>query len=318
MSQHTEKLAVMFADICDSTGLYERLGDEPARRLVEKCLAMMIDKMQVYQGTLIQTIGDEIMCTFPSAENAINAACSMQSTIEHENYKEEHPMHVRIGFHYGEVTCEEGIVYGDTVNTASRIASLTRAAQIITTLAAVNSLPPDLRNRTERIMSANLKGKQGPFELFRVIWEADEAVLTRARVSALTDSKPQEEDAELRLCYYDQSCKINGQHKSAMLGRDETCEIRVTHGYASRRHARIELRSGKFVIADQSTNGTFIRFTDWHTVNLVREELVLRGSGSISLGQSYTEKPGDLVEFSITSEYGDKSPHSTRPMWARK
>ncbi len=300
MSPRTEPLAVMFADICDSTGFYERLGDGVARRLVERCLATLVDKMHACQGTLIQTIGDEIMCTFPSAETAMNAACAMQSTLEYVNRQEAQPMHVRIGFHYGEVACEAGLVYGDTVNTAARVAALARADQIITTLAVVNSLPPGLRQRTDRIMGAELRGKQGTFDLFRVIWETDEVVLTHVRARAPIDRPPPEEDAELTLRYHSQSCKINGQHKSAMLGRDETCEIRVIEGYTSRRHAHIEWRYGKFVIADQSTNGTYIRFTDWHTVRLAREELVLRGSGSISLGQSYAENPVDLVEFAIT------------------
>ncbi len=89
MSKHTEKLAVMFADICGSTALYDRLGDEIARRLITKCLAMMVDKTTSNQGTLIETIGDEILCTFPSAEHAANAACAMQDTIESGNHEED-------------------------------------------------------------------------------------------------------------------------------------------------------------------------------------------------------------------------------------
>jgi len=82
MSQQTEKLAVMFADICESTSMYERLGDKAARLLVEQCLAMMIDKMNRNQGILIETKGDEIMCVFHSPESAMNAACAMQNTME--------------------------------------------------------------------------------------------------------------------------------------------------------------------------------------------------------------------------------------------
>ena len=230
----------------------------------------MVDKTTSNQGTLIETIGDEILCTFPSVENAMNAACAMQNTIENGNQEAEHPMHIRIGFHYGDVTTETGQVYGDTINVASRVAALTRAGQIMTTLAAVNSLPPDMSDRTHQIMRADLKGKQEQLDIFRVTWEADEALLTR--VGTPTYRKPQEEDGELTLRYRDQSFKINEHQKSAVLGREETCEIVVKHGFASRRHARIELRSGKFVIADQSTNGTFILFTDGRSVRLGREE----------------------------------------------
>ena len=299
MPQRTEKLSVMFADICGSTSLYDRLGDELARRLIAKCIAMMVDKVTAYQGTLIKTIGDEIMCTFPCAENAMNAACAMQNTIENDNFGKDHPMHIRIGFHYGDVICETGDVYGDTVNVAARVASITRADQIMTTTAAVNSLPPDLRDKTHQIMRAELKGKQEQLDIFRVAWEADDTL--RTRIGMPTFRKLQEGGGELVLRYRDQSVKINEQHKSAILGREEVCDILVTHNFASRQHARIELRFGKFIIADQSTNGTYIRFADGHSVRIAREDFVLRGSGSISLGQSHSENPSDVVEFSVAA-----------------
>ncbi len=301
MSQHTEKLAVMFADICDSTGLYERLGDKAARRLVEQCLAMMIDKMKSNQGILIETKGDEIMCVFQSPENAMNAACAMQNAMENYNHGEKLPMHIRIGFHYGDVVCEEDKLFGDTINVASRVASITRADQIITTPAAVNSLPPGMRMRTHKIMRTDIKGKQNQFDIFRVIWETDEAALTHVRVDMTAYSKLPEKVVEMTLRYRDKSCQINEHHKSAMLGRDESCDIEVNHGFTSRRHVRIELRSDQFVIADQSTNGTFIRFSDGHSVRLGREELVLHGCGSINLGQSYEDNPLDIVGFFITT-----------------
>ncbi len=299
MPRHTEKLAVMFADICGSTSLYDRLGDELARQLIAKCIATMIGKVTTYQGTLIKTIGDEIMCIFPSAENAMNAACAMQNTIENDNHSEDHPMHIRIGFHYGDVICEAGDVYGDTVNVAARVASITRASQILTTRAVSDSLPPDLRDKVHQIMRAELKGKQEELDIFRVVWEADDTL--RTRIGAPAFRKPQEGNSALTLRYRNQSLNINGQYKSAVLGREEVCNILVQHEFASRQHARIELRFGKFVIADQSTNGTYIRFADGHSVRLAREELVLHGSGSISLGQAFSENPSDVVEFSIGS-----------------
>ena len=301
MSQQTEKLAVMFADICESTSMYERLGDNAAHRLIEKCLGMMIDKMKSNQGILVETIGDEIMCVFHRSENAMNAACAMQNAMDDYNHRENFPMHIRIGFHYGDVVCEEDKLFGDTINVASRIASLTRADQIITTPTAVNSLPPEMRMRTHKIMRTDIKGKQDQCDIFRVIWETDEAVLTHARLGMTAYSKFPEKAVEMTLRYRDKSCQINEHHISAVLGRDESCDIEVNHGFTSRRHARIELRSGKFVIADQSTNGTFIRFSDGHSVRLGREELVLHGSGSINLGQSYEDNPHNIVEFFTTA-----------------
>lgn len=299
MPQHTEKLAVVFADICGSTSLYDRLGDETARHLISRCIATMSEKASARHGTLIKTIGDEIMCTFPDAESAMHAACAMQDAIENDEHNASQPMHIRIGFHYGEVIHEANDVFGDTVNVAARVAAITRAGQILTTRAVSEALPADLRDKTHQIMRAELKGKQEQLDIFRVTWEADDSQSTR--IGTPTFRKPQDGSSELTLHYHGQSFTINEHNKSAILGRDGICDIPVKHDFASRQHARIELRFGKFVITDQSTNGTYVRFTDGHTVRLAREELVLHSSGTISLGQAYSENPEGLVEFSAVA-----------------
>ena len=300
MPQHIEKLAVLFADICGSTALYDHLGDSLARRLIAQCIATMAAEISVYHGTLIKTIGDEIMCTFPSAEAALDAACAMQRAVESGSYEGNHPMHIRIGFNYGEVICESGDVFGDTVNIAARVAAITRASQIMTTQAAVNALPPDMREKTRQIMRAEFKGKQEQFDISIVIWEMDDMLSTRIGTPAFRKS-PDNID-EMSLHYREQVIKINKERRSAVLGRGDACDLIVQNGFASRQHIRIELRFGKFVIVDHSTNGTYIRFSDGNVVRLAREEMILRGSGSISLGQAYSENPGELVEFSVTSK----------------
>ncbi|MDH4285726.1 MAG: adenylate/guanylate cyclase domain-containing protein [Gallionellaceae bacterium] len=297
MSQQTKKLAILFADICGSTSLYERLGDEAARRLIAKCIAMMTRETTEHQGTLVKTIGDEIMCTFPSAEAAIRAACAMQHVVETDHAKNDSRMHIRVGIHYGNVICEAGDVYGDTVNVAARVASITRASQILTTRATTEDLSPDLKEKIRQIMRAELKGKTEQLDIFLVIWEKDDMESTRIGLPAFR--KPQESAYELTLHYRDNTLKINEQCKSAVLGRDDACDITARTEFASRQHARINFRFGKLVISDQSTNGTYIRFSDGHIVHLTREDMVLRGSGTISLGQSYSDNPSELIEFAV-------------------
>jgi len=141
MSKHTAQLAVLFADICGSTKLYDTLGDTLARRVVASCIARLLAPLADHQGTLIKTIGDEIMCTFPSAEQALCAANAMQYSVTSAPFENDISLHIRIGFHYGEVICEAGDVFGDTVNVAARVAGAARANQIMTTQAAVNALP---------------------------------------------------------------------------------------------------------------------------------------------------------------------------------
>jgi adenylate cyclase len=297
MSQRLEKLAVLFADICGSTALYENLGDDLARKTISRCINTLSSKAAEFQGTLIKTIGDEIMVTFTSAEAAFNAACAMQAAVANEQPSSGVPLHIRIGFNYGDVIKEAGDVFGNTVNIAARVAAITRAGQSMSTQAVFDALPDNLRSKMRKIMRAEFKGKQELHEIYQIISEQDDMLSTRIGMPAFR--KPPDNNEELTLRYRDQTIKINKERRSVVLGREESCDLVVHNDLASRQHVRIEWRFGKFIISDQSTNGTYIRSNDANVVHITREEAVLRGNGSISLGQSFAERPSDLVVFSI-------------------
>lgn len=297
MSQPTEKRAVLFADICGSTSLYERLGDELARQLISGCIALMLDETRAHGGTLIKTIGDEIMCTFPTADAAINAACAMQANVEGDNQGKSQPMHIRIGFHYGDVICEGNDVFGDTVNVAARVAGITRAGQIMTTLPTVNALPAAMRDKTCQIMRAALKGKQEQLDIFRAIWEPDDTL--RTRVGLPNYRKPEEAVGKLFLKYHGRTLEVDENRPVIMVGRDEICDLVVLNDFVSRQHLRVECRFGKFVATDQSTNGTTVRFDKGTVVRLSREDITLHGTGTMSLGQAHGDNPDEWVEFAI-------------------
>lgn len=294
-----EKLAVLFADVCDSTALYDNLGDDPARQLLMRCINTMSSKIGVYQGTLIKTIGDEIMCIFPSAEAAFHAACAMQIAIESDRPLHGTSMHIRIGFNYGDVIHEHNDVFGNTVNVAARVAAITRAGQIMTTQAVFDAVPVNLQSKMRQILRAEFKGKHDLLDIFQIIYEKEDLQSTRLGIPAYR--KTQENNDEMILRYRDQPIRVNKERRSVVLGREEGCDLIVNNNLASRQHVRVELRFGKFIIVDQSTNGTYIRSNDGSIVHITREETVLHGSGFISLGQSFAEHPTELVEFSILS-----------------
>ena len=297
MSVQTKKLAILFADISGSTALYEQLGDQIARQLLARCLSILQGTLNTHNGTLIKTIGDEILCTFPTAEIAMNAACEMQKSIKTDNQNSTQPLHIRIGFHYGEVLCEENDIYGDTVNVAARVAAITRANQIMTTAAVVDTLPLSVHEKIRKILRADFRGKHEQIDIFQVMWELDDMSSTRIGMSAYR--KPHVEGNDLVLKFNGQSYTINEQNKKLHLGREDTCQIIVNNDFASRQHANIEFRSGNFVITDHSSNGTYIR-SDTSVVRLNRDNNTLHGKGTISLGQPYSDNPSDLIEYEIS------------------
>ncbi|MDZ4200651.1 MAG: adenylate/guanylate cyclase domain-containing protein [Gallionella sp.] len=292
----TQKLAVMFADISGSTALYDRLGDEQARRLISACMVVMTQEMSAHGGTLIKTIGDEIMCTFPTPAAACEAACAMQYAVEQARPGgSAHPMYIRIGFHYGEVICEEGDVYGDTVNVAARVTSITRARQILATRAAVEAMPAALRTKSRQIMRAELRGKQEALDVFQVSWEQDDTLSTRIGLPQFR--KPSDARTELLLRYRQQVVTLNEQCRSVVLGREDSCDMAIHSNFASRQHARIELSFTKFLLIDHSSNGTYVRFSDGQIISLAHEQIVLHKSGVICLGESFADEPTELIEF---------------------
>ena len=59
------ELAILFADVVGSTRLYESLGDLRARDMIALCIDVMRTATEQHQGTVIKTMGDEVMSTFP-------------------------------------------------------------------------------------------------------------------------------------------------------------------------------------------------------------------------------------------------------------
>ena len=77
----TEQLAVLFADVCGSTKLYEVHGDAKAREAIAKCVALMSESTARQGGTVIKTIGDEVMSTFKTADDAAQV---YSAAVEHD------------------------------------------------------------------------------------------------------------------------------------------------------------------------------------------------------------------------------------------
>ena len=170
------ELAILFADVVGSTKLYEALGDEKAREMVGICVEVMRNATENHQGSVIKTMGDEVMATFPNADEALNAARQMQHTITlHPALKVEGShVAIRIGCHFGPVVLESRDVFGATVHTANRMTSQAKAGQIITTATTVERLSPEWRASVRQIDVATLKGRSHEVALFEVLWQTED------------------------------------------------------------------------------------------------------------------------------------------------
>lgn len=287
----------MFADIAGSTKLYDTLGDQPARAKVAATIETMSEITRQNKGTVIKTIGDEVMCTFPTAEDAGTAAWEMQEKFEEEaeSNTDGSPVSVRIGMHFGPAILEGGDVFGDAVNIAARMAAQAKAKQIITTQDTLDKLPPAMRASTRFVDHAPIKGKKEEIDIFEIIWQEED--VTRMATGMIIN-KPTPE-AKLTLTYNGQTIELSKLRPGLVMGRSQNCDLTINEKLASRQHVRIELRRDKFFIVDQSTNGTHVIIGDNPEEFLRREEIPLSGSGRISLGKGFSEDPDEVVEFKL-------------------
>ncbi len=287
--------AILFADISGSTQMYDLLGDEVAKRTIDRCLGQLQMVVETHKGIVIKKIGDELMCRFDSADGALAAARVSQQEIMRLGTQEGTQLSIRAGVHYGEVIEEENDIFGDAVNLAARMAGIAKAGQIITTADTVAELGLELAAQVRLVDLTHVKGKQEKLAVYEVMWEEGDDV---TRVATQLMSRVVVRPTALRLRRGAVTCEITSESDSIWIGRDETCDLVVNTTLASRKHVFCELRRGKFVLVDHGTNGTYISVSGDDEVYLRREEMVLRGTGSISLGKPVAEASDEeLIHF---------------------
>jgi len=292
------ELAILFSDISGSTRLYEQLGDDAARPLIAACIEQMTHAIVANSGTVIKTIGDEIMCTLPTANDAAAAAVQIQEEIN-EGIQIDgnlHQIHIRIGFHLGPVIHDDGDVYGDAVNVAARMTALAKGGQIITTKETVDSMNPVHRSNTRLLDRLTVKGKSEIIDIYELVWQEDDAT----HIATGLFSSPMQA-GKLKLTYNSDDRVIAPMMLPMSVGRGNHADMKVDDTFASREHIRFECRRDKFILLDTSTNGTYVETSDGNFY-LRREELALRGTGKISLGRELTENPDQYIAFEVIED----------------
>jgi adenylate cyclase len=296
MSKDIE-LAILFADVVGSTQLYEVLGDTQARAMVGICIDIMRSATESHGGAVIKTMGDEVMATFPTADEAIDAASDMQRAITH------HPaLHtggtrvaIRIGCHYGPVVLENRDVFGATVHTANRMTSQAKAGQIITTVTMVEQLAGEWRNAVRQIDVATLKGRSHEVALYEVLWQPEEATSMVPTISM--SNHDQQRPHRLRLRFQGEELVLDEHRSHISIGRADENDVIVKGNLISRLHARIEIAKARFLLVDQSTNGTFVRASAGQEQFVRRDSLVLTGEGLIGFGRAPERDSSQTIRF---------------------
>jgi len=289
MTRNEQTLAILFADVAGSTRLYEKLGNAQALVAVGRCLEIVKGVCEGHGGRVIKNIGDEAMTAFVSADDCTEAAAEIQGKLAELPPAGGARLAMRIGYHVGPAIEADGDVFGDSVNVAARMVALAKGGQVITSAETAAALSPWLRARLREIDSLSVKGKAQDIAIFELMWQDSAEELT-----ALS-TRPKLGPARIHLAYGNRELDLSDGQPAVTLGRDPQCDVVITDKMASRMHARIERRRDKFVIVDQSSNGTYVTVDGEREILLRREELILRGKGHISFGHAHQPGTGDAV-----------------------
>jgi len=293
----SEQLAILFADVCDSTTIYEAIGDAQALALITELLARLDEKAKASAGTVVKTIGDGLVCQFNDADAAFQAACHMQEAAAAVSEGSGPRLSIKVGFTWGPVMTEGGDVFGDTVNVCARLASVAGPEQVLTTQEAVDAMSQPLRNRCRQLYPMKVRGRHGDVKVCDVLWRSDDPDVTEAM--SRSDLVGARRDWVLKLSYGGDSVVVE-PGATVSIGRDKANDMVVNSTHASRVHARVQGRGAHFVIADQSSNGTFV-LIDGNTseLQLRREEAMLGERGYIGLGDSASSQGDHVVRYRL-------------------
>jgi len=289
---------ILFADVAGSTRLFETKGDVEARRLTSMVLDALAIIAQQYGGRVIKTIGDEVMCTIPTALDGLLAARDMQRKMARDINFVRDSLAIRIGLHYGPALEENGDVYGDAGNPARGMARLAKREQIVTTASTVTDVGTKAPE-TRSLGRARVSGKLLPIEIVDVVWQEDTSGMTMVqsaiRLSDIQGAAPAKNKLKLR--HRGNLIELTEDSEPFMMGREASNNLQVEADWVSRTHAQIEFKRGHFMICDRSTNATYVTIGQDQELRVHRDELHLRKTGTISMGQSAAINTHDLIHF---------------------
>jgi adenylate cyclase len=127
--------------------------------------------VQQYRGRVVDSTGDNILSEFTSAVDAVNCAVEIQRELAERNagLPENRKMEFRIGVNVGDVVQEEERIYGDGVNIAARVESMSQAGGICISGRAYDQVSNKLGLEYENLGEHQVKNISTPIRVYRVL-----------------------------------------------------------------------------------------------------------------------------------------------------
>lgn len=297
MQETTLNRSVLFADIAGSSKMYELLGDDQARRLIMELLSDLSNVARKYNGESLRTYGDELMCAFGAADDAVVAAASMHQLVDARppvRWGEIDAIGLYIRIDTGTVIRVGNKIFGDAVNSAAKMKTLAKPFQTLISETTMKYLSPQHESLTRFVGKLPIKGKSGTHDIFEYLHEEENATLVMERPNEELTSL-----ASLELTCNSTTYSVDENQVTITIGRLPANDIVLKYPGVSRMHAKVEHRKGKFVLVDASSNGTYVHTSGRDPVYVKHDEFQLFGKGTICPGRKATSKSPGAIDFVI-------------------
>jgi len=195
----------MFTDLAGFSALTQA-NEAQALDLLHTQQSLIGPVLGRYDGHLVKSTGDGYLVEFGSALEAVWCAIAIQEALHEHNESDDaiHPIRLRIGIHLGDVEYQNGDIYGDGVNIASRIEPLADPGSICVSQQVYDQVWNKLDVPLLSMGKRQLRHIRAPLAIYRVAlpWEdyddirADaESPRSRIAVLPLVNISPDARDA---------------------------------------------------------------------------------------------------------------------------
>jgi adenylate cyclase len=162
--------AVLAADMAGYSRLMEIDERGTLARLMTHRSELIDPSIAKNRGRIIKTTGDGLLVEFQSVADAVRCAVEVQERMKRRNsdVPQDRRIEFRIGINLGDIIFDEGDIYGDGVNIASRIEQLTEVGGICITQAVYEQVADRIDAAFEDLGERSLKNHARSVHIWRV------------------------------------------------------------------------------------------------------------------------------------------------------
>ncbi|MEJ2158191.1 MAG: tetratricopeptide repeat protein [Desulfobacteraceae bacterium] len=184
--QYRRKISAIFN--ADVAGYSRLMGDdeEDTVKTLTRYRAVMFERIRQHGGRVVDSPGDNLLAEFPSVVEALRCGLDVQRDLGRRNASllEERRMQFRIGINLGDVIEEDGRLYGDAINVASRLESLADSGGISLSGTAYDQVKNKLPCRFDFQGEHRVKNIKDPVRVYRVEMASNTTTTVRSPKTA--------------------------------------------------------------------------------------------------------------------------------------